>query len=524
LGLSYFHAEGDMSTPLVECIPNFSEARRPKVVEDILQAVQSVEGVTVLDHSSDLDHNRTVITYVGEPAAVEEAAFRAIAKAAQLIDLDHHTGEHPRIGATDVVPFVPLAGISMVECVEMARRLGKRVGSELGIPVYLYEEAASRPDRHNLENIRRGEYEGLKDEIATNPDRQPDFGPSQLSGAGATVIGARQPLVAFNVYLTTNDVEVASRIAKAVRNSSGGMRFVKAMGVLVEGRAQVSMNLTNYRLTPIARVVELVRREAQRYGTAVHHTELIGMIPQEALVDAAVWHLQLDAFSPEQVLENRLRPLPAGQPAEGSSDGSFLDRLAAGTPTPGGGSAAAYAGAAAAALVAMVARLTLGKKKYAAVEGQMWEILEKADTLRKALTEGVEQDAASFEAYIQAVRLPRNTPEEEQARAQAIEQATRRATEVPFETAQRAVAVMALAVQAASLGNPNAICDSGTAVALGRAALTGAGLNVRTNTMTLMDRAAAENLRDGIHDLETQATGLEAELQKILKERVNIQL
>jgi glutamate formiminotransferase / formiminotetrahydrofolate cyclodeaminase len=340
-----------------------------------------------------------------------------------------------------------------------------------------------------------------------------------LSGAGATVIGARQPLVAFNAYLTTDDVTIANRIAKAVRHSSGGLRFVKAMGVLVEGRAQVSMNLTNFRQTPLARVVELIRREAQRYGVAVHHTELIGMIPQEALVDAAVWHLQLDAFSPDQVLENRLRSMPA----DAAGETSFLDQLAAGTPTPGGGSASAHTAAAAAALVAMVARLTLGKKKYAAVEDAMWEVLEQADSLRKVLTAAVEQDAAAFEAYIQAVRLPKNTPAEEQVRTQAIEQATRHAAEVPFETAQRAAAVMALAVQAASLGNLNAICDAGTAVALGRAALTGAGLNVRTNTLTLLDRAAAENLVAGIEDLESQATGLEAELKKVLKERGGIE-
>ena len=383
-----------MSIPLVECIPNFSEARRPQVVEAILQAVQAVAGIMVLDHSSDLDHNRTVITYVGTPAAVEEAAFQAIKKAAELIDLEQHTGEHPRIGATDVVPFVPLANVSMAECVDMARRVGQRVGSELGIPVYLYEEAATRPERHNLENIRRGQFEGLKEEIQTNPERQPDFGPSRLSGAGATVIGARQPLVAFNAYLTTDDVTIANRIAKAVRHSSGGLRYVKAMGVLVEGRAQVSMNLTNFRQTPLGRVVELIRSEAQRYGVALHHTELIGMIPQEALVDAAVWHLQLDAFSPDQVLENRLRSMPTEQPADLADDSSFLERLAAATPTPGGGSAAAHTAAAAAALVAMVARLTLGKKKYAAVEGAMWEILEQADSLRKTLTAAVEEDAA----------------------------------------------------------------------------------------------------------------------------------
>ncbi|HEX7434658.1 MAG TPA: glutamate formimidoyltransferase, partial [Anaerolineaceae bacterium] len=233
-----------MPTPLVECIPNFSEARRPEVVEAILQTMANTQGVHVLDRHSDLDHNRTVITLVGEPTQMEEAVFQAIAKAAQLIDLDHHTGEHPRIGATDVVPFVPISDMTMQDAVEIARRLGQRVGSELEIPVYLYEEAATRPDRHNLEDIRQGQYEVLKNEIATHPNRYPDFGPARMTGAGATVIGARQPLIAFNVYLTTDDIPAAQKIARAVRNSNGGLRYVKAMGILVNGRAQVSMNLT----------------------------------------------------------------------------------------------------------------------------------------------------------------------------------------------------------------------------------------------------------------------------------------
>jgi glutamate formiminotransferase len=231
----------------IECIPNFSEARRPDVVDKIVAAIQSVEGAKLLDRSSDLDHNRTVLTFAGTPAAVEEAAFRAIRQAADLIDLNEHKGEHPRIGATDVVPFVPLAGVSMEECVLLARRLGERVGSELRIPVYLYEYAATRPERTNLENLRKGQFEGLREEIQSNPDRKPDFGPARLGSAGATVIGARDPLIAFNVYLTTSDVEIAKKIARAIRQSSGGLRYVKALGLFVEERAQVSINLTNYR-------------------------------------------------------------------------------------------------------------------------------------------------------------------------------------------------------------------------------------------------------------------------------------
>ena len=298
---------------IVECVPNFSEARRPEVVAQIRSAIAAIAGVSFLDQHSDADHNRTVLTFVGEPEAVERAAFDAIKTAAQLIDLDHHTGEHPRIGATDVVPFVPISGVTLEECVAMARRLGERVGKELNIPVYLYEAAATRPERENLENVRRGQYEGLKAEIASNPDRVPDYGPVKLGPAGATAIGARSFLIAFNVYLNTGDVEIARKIAKAVRHSSGGLRYVKAAGFLVEGQAQVSMNLTNYRKTPIARVVETIRREAARCGCAITKSELVGLTPQEALIDAAQWYLQLDMFEREQILENKLRDAASGE-------------------------------------------------------------------------------------------------------------------------------------------------------------------------------------------------------------------
>lgn len=512
-----------MPNPLVECIPNFSEARRPEVIEAIIAVIASVESVSVLDRHSDTDHNRTVITFVGPPAAVEEAAFQAIARAAQLIDLDQHRGEHPRIGATDVVPFVPIADIGMAECVEIARRLGLRVGTELAIPVYLYEEAATRPDRQNLENIRRGQYEGLKAEILTNPDRQPDFGPARLTGAGATVIGARQPLIAFNVYLTSEDVTIAQKIARAVRNSSGGMHYVKGLGLLVEGRAQVSMNLTNFRQTPVARVVEMIRREAERYGTAIHHSELVGLIPQEALVDAAQWYLQLDAFHPEQVLENRLYSAMASQASVTAQPcPDFLDQLAAGTPTPGGGSAAAHTGAAAAALVAMVARLTTGKKKYAAVESEMVALVEKAEGLRACLTQAVDQDAAAFEKYLEASRLPKGNPEEEDVRSKAIETATLEAARVPLAVGRQSLEVLGLAVQAAALGNVNAISDAGTAAALARAALTGAGLNVRVNCMSLANRARTQELLDEMLKLETEALQLETRLKGTLRERGQI--
>lgn len=270
-----------MPPKIVECIPNFSEARRPEVVDSIIAAVASVNGVRVLDSHSDVDHNRTVLTFVGTPEAVEEAAYLGIARAAELIDLNHHQGEHPRMGATDVVPFVPIAGVTMQECVEMARRLGKRVADSLDIPIYYYEDAAIRKDRVNLEDIRHGEFEGIKETIATDPYHEPDLGPKRLGPAGATVIGARQPLIAYNIFLNTPDVSIAQKIARRVRNSSGGFHFVKGMGVLVEGLAQVSMNLTNFHRSPMAQVTEFVRREAQRYGVGIHHSEIVGLVPSQ---------------------------------------------------------------------------------------------------------------------------------------------------------------------------------------------------------------------------------------------------
>lgn len=520
-----------MFNSLVECIANYSEARRPEVVKAIRQAIITVPEVSMLDQHSDLDHNRTVLTFVGPPDQVEEAAFRSIAKAAELIDLDQHTGEHPRIGATDVVPFVPIRGVSMADCVAMAQRLGRRVGEELGIPVYLYEEAATRPERQNLENIRRGQYEALKAEMGVKPERDPDFGPHQVGKAGATVIGARQPLIAYNVYLTTDDVSVAKKIAKTLRFSSGGLRYAKALGLLVEGRAQVSINLTNFHGTPLAQVVELVRREAIRYGAAIHHCELVGLIPQEALIDAARWYLQLDQFEPEQILEYRLAStevgqvslparLPAGRDTRPTDE--FLEALAAGTPTPGGGSAAAYSGAAGAALVAMVARLTIGKKKYAEVEAQMQAVLSQAEELRSSLTEAIAQDAAAFESVMAAYKLPKETAEQQSQRSQAVEAALLRAAQAPLQVAEKAVAVLSLAVQVVEAGNLNAISDGAVGGTLAGACLAGAGYNVRINLNSLQNREAAAAFLERLQTLEKTAAGLNLHIQSTLSRRGGI--
>ena len=510
---------------LVECVPNFSEARRPEVVEAIVSAIQSAggSGLRVLNVSSDLDHNRTVVTLAGTPESIEAGMFAGIAKAAELINLDQHTGAHPRLGATDVVPFVPLRGVTLDDCVAMARRLGERVGRELNLPVYLYEAAATRPERQNLADVRRGEYEKLKAEIATAPERAPDFGPAQAGPAGATVIGARAFLVAYNVYLNTTDVNVAKRIAKAVRHSSGGLRFVKGLGLLVEGQAQVSMNLTDFTQTPIARVVEFVRREAGRYGAAITRSELVGLVPQAALVDAAQWYLQLDNLESDQILENQL--LSDGAAAEAaaetpaSAQPDFVERLAAGTATPGGGAAAAYAGAMAAALVGMVGRLTVGKKKYASVEAQIQAVIESADKLRANLSAAVVEDSSAFDAVMEAFKLPKATDEDQAARAEAVEAAYIHAGEVPLRVARDAVATLGLAAVAAELGNINALSDAGSAGYLAGAALSGAMLNVRANAAVIQDRETANSWLKELTGLEARANDARASIDRQLRER-----
>ena len=293
---------------LVECVPNFSEGRRPEVIEAIVGEVRQVNGVKLLDVKPDASHNRVVVTFVGEPQAVKQAAFAACAKASQLIDMEQHQGEHPRVGATDVIPFIPVSDVSMEECVELANELGREIAEKLDIPVYLYEAAAKTPARKNLPDVRKGQYEGLKAEISKS-ERQPDFGPARMHPkAGATVVGARQFLIAYNINLDTSDVEIAKKIANAIREAKGGYRYVRAMGIMIEERnmAQVTINMVDYTGTPLFRVFETVKSEAARYGVNVVGSELIGLSPMQALLDVAEFYLQLENFNREQVLENRL--------------------------------------------------------------------------------------------------------------------------------------------------------------------------------------------------------------------------
>ena len=341
-----------MST-LVECVPNFSEGRDKSVVDAIVEAMK-IPGVSLLDREMDSDHNRCVITIVGDREAIAEAAIRGVGKASELIDLTKHQGAHPRIGASDVIPFIPIEGVTIEDCVAIARKVGEEIWKRFKIPVYLYESAATNPDRQNLENIRRGQFEGLREDILVNPARCPDFGdPRCHPTAGATVVGARKALIAYNVFLNTKDVDIAKKIAKAVRYSSGGLRYVKGAGFEVRGLAQVSMNLTDFEQTPIHRVFEMVCAEAARYGAVPTSSEIVGLIPKKALEQAAEWFLQIEHFDSSLILENRLVAVMGGKMAVGGIRAGvepFIEQLAAPTVTPGGGSAAAASGAMAAGL------------------------------------------------------------------------------------------------------------------------------------------------------------------------------
>src|SRR5215472_8025145 len=488
-----------MST-LVECVPNFSEGRDKAKVDAIVDGMK-MNGVYLLDREMDADHNRCVITLVGERESIQEAAIRGVGKAAQLIDLNRHQGAHPRMGAADVVPFIPIEGVSIADCVAMARHVGEQIWQRYRIPVYLYEAAATSPERQNLENIRRGQFEGIRDEIATNSARKPDFGePRVHSTAGATVVGARKFLIAYNVFLNTADVDVAKKVAKAVRFSSGGLRFVKGAGFRVRGLAQVSMNLTDFEQTPIARVFEFVKREAARYGVMPVSSEIVGLIPKKALEQAAEWFLQVENFDSSLILENRLSAVMGGKMAVGGLRAGvepFIEQLAAPTATPGGGSAAAAAGAMAAGLAHMVASMSRGKKAYLAYEGELSAAIARLAQLREELKAAVDADADSYNAVMKAYKSAKESTDGDAI----IDAALKGATKVPLNVATAAQEVGDLACKLEPITNPNMKSDLTTASALAKAAIEGALANVEINLSSIKDEAF-------VNDIRQRASGL----------------
>jgi glutamate formiminotransferase/formiminotetrahydrofolate cyclodeaminase len=462
--------------PLVECVPNFSEGRDPAIIAALRDALVARPGVTLLDVQADPAHHRSVFTFVAPPEAAAAAALRAMRVATERIDLTRHRGEHPRMGATDVVPFIPVRDVTMDDCVALARRFAERAAAELHIPIFLYARAATRPERERLPEIRKGEFEGLRDRIGSDPAADPDFGPRRVHPtAGATAVGARPFLVAFNIYLDTSDVAVAKEIAKTIRTSSGGLPAVQASGFEVSGQAQVSMNLLDIDVTSPATVFAAVETEARARGVGVGRSEVVGLIPERGILGAAAAALKLPDAT-DHLLEPKIRA------AEPTLDG-WLEDLAGGAPVPGGGSAAALAGALAAGLVAMVARLTVGRKAYVSAERRAREILVEADQLRAELRRLVDEDATAYGRVNAAYRIAKSDP----GRARRIDEALLGAAQTPTEVARRAARLVELAHEIGAIGNPNARSDAVVAGLLGRAAGEGALENVRVNLAALSD-------------------------------------
>ena len=555
---------------IVECVPNFSEGRRPEVVARLVEAVESVEGAAVLDTHVDADHNRSVITFVGGVESIVEAAVRVAARAAELIDLRQHAGVHPRVGALDVLPFVPVRGVTLEDCIHLAHVAGARIAREVGVPVYFYESAARRPDRVNLEDVRRGGFEQLRREIETNPERAPDEGAARVhETAGATVVGARSLLVAYNINLDTTDITVAQRIARAVRGRDGGLRFLKALGFELRERnlTQVSMNLVRFERTQLHHAFEAVRREAARYGVRVVGSEIVGLIPQAALDRSAEYFLQIENFSPDLVLENRIASalarrresvavqtreaagkdvssedaaswsadveaeairrrgvMPEREVVAGSSERSHAAASDAPQAVPdeitGGGAAAAHAAALAAALGEMVAHLVERKGKQEDMEREARDALQALGDLRARLNEAADEDGASFAGVVGARRMPGRNDEERRARANAVEEALKGAASVPLEVASLAVQVGELLETLAELGEPAWLSDSATGAQLALASVVAARYNVLVNAHEIEDEEFTSEHLSRADDLLERARGIAARVEASLMESI----
>ncbi len=487
---------------IVECVPNFSEGRRPEVIDQICAEIAAVPGVRLLGSEMDGERNRAVVTMIGSPEACGKAAVAACAKAMQRIDLSQHRGDYPRIGATDVIPFVPLRGVSMEECVLLARRVAREIAERLAIPTFLYDCAATVLARQNLSHIRGRGFEELRQVIGTTPEKTPDFGPGRLHPtAGATAVAARDFLVAFNVYLGTTKMEIARLIAKAIRGSSGGYAFCKAEPYESKERncVQVAVSLTNPTKTPIHRVFEAIKREAARYGIGILSSEAVGLAPMAAISDAAAFYMQMERSRPEQIIEMAM--------LEADTAAGFLEDLASRAPTPGGGSASAYAGALGAALCGMVGRLN---DKKSGEPGPLHDTIEQADALLAQLHGLVAADIDSFNAVVASWKLPEDDPSKETRRQAALAGATT----VPLDTMALALEVMRLARQGWERSKASCRSDAGVAAFAAHAALEGARLNVMINLPNISDPGKRAEFKARADRLREQARALRAEIDR----------
>ena len=553
---------------LVECVPNFSEGRDKNVIQAITKEISDTENVKLLDVDAGADTNRTVVTFIGSPEQVKEAAFKAIKKAAELIDMRKHHGAHARIGATDVCPFVPVSGVTMEECVHLARELGEKVARELDIPIYLYEAAASTPERASLANIRQGEYEGLAEKLK-DPCWRPDFGEARFNArSGATVIGAREFLIAYNINLNTKDRKLANDIALTIREGGcakrddrgeiirdengkaiktpGRLKAVRAVGWYIDEykQAQVSINLINYKITPLQVVFDVVCEEAEKRGLRVTGSELVGLIPLHAILNAEKHYLLKQGKSPgmpeEEIIEIAVQSLGLHDLTEfdpkqkiieyqvqeqngtlvKKSLREFANDLSSDAPAPGGGSAAALAGALSSSLAAMVANLTVGKKGYESCQEEMKDLACKAQSLKDELLSSVDQDTNAFNALMSALALKKTTEEQAQTRDEAIELATKNACQVPLDVMKRSVEVLFLAKAVAERGNENAASDAGVAALLAAAAVEGAGLNITINLPSIKDSEFIADMNREGEKLLTQAKELKNAILPIVKSKI----
>jgi glutamate formiminotransferase/formiminotetrahydrofolate cyclodeaminase len=491
---------------IVECVPNFSEGRDRRIVDRIIDAILAVPGLCLMDMEMDADHNRSVVTFVGEKEKVGEGAIRAIGQAAELIDLTRHHGSHPRIGATDVVPFIPVRNVTLEECVAISRFVGEEAAGRYGIPIYLYEAAATRPERIQLENIRKGQFEGLREEIAQSPERHPDFGTAQIHPtAGATVVGARKFLIAYNINLNTPDVSIAKEIAKRVRQSGGGLPCVKAMGVNLKSRglAQVSMNLTDYEQTPISRVFEMVQHEAEGFGAGISGSEVVGLVPQAALDSAAQHSLQIENFRPEMIFENRLQTLLSQkQTLPDLSVDAFLGAVAETNSVPGGGSVAALAGALAASLGEMVVGFSISRKEPGVSQTQLQELLEKFRTAHLSLQEAIQKDSDSYAGVESALKMPKASDEEKKRRQETMQRVLQVATLVPLGVAEKAAGLLQSFRELEPVSNPNLKSDLQTGFWMAHGAIRGALANVAINLKSIKDEAFSDELKRRVQAVE----------------------
>ncbi|GMV04107.1 MAG: hypothetical protein AMXMBFR53_03880 [Gemmatimonadota bacterium] len=607
-----------MPNPIVECVPNFSEGRNAAVIKEITDVIEAVPGVKLLDVDPGANTNRTVVTFVGAPDAVEEAAFRAVQKAAQVIDMRRHKGEHPRMGATDVLPFVPVADITMEECADMARRVGRRIGDELGISVFLYESAASRPERRNLARIRSGEYEGMAEKLK-DPEWRPDFGPAELNEkAGAMAVGAREFLIAYNVNLNTTDRRYANELAYVLRErgrwkrtgntepfyykgklvrfpgdgtypcgpcdfvgksfeeleahyrdvhggdlraryasleidpenptgpvfDDGLFKDVKAIGWVIDdyGRAQISMNLTDYKVSPPHEVLEAARAEAGKRGIVVTGSELVGLVPFEALRQAGVFYrrrmMKSTGIPVADLMETAVQsmglrdvaPFDAKEKVLGlpQVEGplvlrptwDFVDEVSRESPAPGGGSVAALAGALGGALASMVANLSVGRGEMDPHYDALCALAERAQAVKDALVRAVDEDTRAFDSVLAGMRMPQDTDEERAARSAAIEAGYRVATSVPLATVEGCVEAMRLCRDMAALAPKEMISDVGTGALLGLAGAKAAGYNVRINLPHISDEAFRADMRVRLQALLAEAAEVAAAVEGVVEEKL----